>query len=113
MPGPVAVMAHIGIRPQSIGKIGRFKAEATTAEIAAELVSLAEQMVDSGAGSLLRHPTKNRGQRTENRRQTLTSIFHLLTSDFCLLTSDFCLCRKASCGLTSDFCHNSFMSSTR
>jgi 3-methyl-2-oxobutanoate hydroxymethyltransferase len=46
-------MAHIGIRPQSIGKIGRFKAEATTAEIAAELVSLAQQMVDSGAGSLL------------------------------------------------------------
>ncbi len=49
----IAVMAHIGIRPQSIGKIGRFKAEATTAEIAAQLVSLAEQMVDSGAGSLL------------------------------------------------------------
>jgi 3-methyl-2-oxobutanoate hydroxymethyltransferase len=49
----IAVMAHIGIRPQSIGKIGRFKAEATTAEIAAELVSLAEQMVDSGAASLL------------------------------------------------------------
>ena len=46
-------MAHIGIRPQSIGKIGRFKAEATTAEIAAEMVSLAEQMVDSGAASLL------------------------------------------------------------
>ncbi len=49
----IAVMAHIGIRPQSIGKIGRFKAEATTAEMAAELVSLAEQMVDSGAASLL------------------------------------------------------------
>ncbi len=49
----IAVMAHIGIRPQSIGKIGRFKAEATTAEIAAELVSLARQMVDNGAGSLL------------------------------------------------------------
>ncbi len=49
----IAVMAHIGIRPQSIGKIGRFKAEATTAEMAAELVSLAEQMVDNGAASLL------------------------------------------------------------
>jgi len=49
----IAVMAHIGIRPQSIGKIGRFKAEATTAEMAAELVSLARQMVDSGADSLL------------------------------------------------------------
>ncbi len=49
----IAVMAHIGIRPQSISKIGRFKAEATTAVMAAELISLAEQMVAHGAGSLL------------------------------------------------------------
>jgi 3-methyl-2-oxobutanoate hydroxymethyltransferase len=49
----IAVMAHIGIRPQSISKIGRFKAEATTAEMAAELVSLAQQMANGGAGSLL------------------------------------------------------------
>jgi len=35
----IAVMAHIGIRPQSISKIGR--------------ISLAEQMVDSGASMLL------------------------------------------------------------
>ena len=49
----IAVMAHIGIRPQSITRTGRFKAEATTAEMAAELISLAEQMVDSGAGTLL------------------------------------------------------------
>jgi 3-methyl-2-oxobutanoate hydroxymethyltransferase len=49
----MAVMAHIGIRPQSISKTGKFKAEATTAEMAAELVSLAEQMINAGAGSLL------------------------------------------------------------
>ncbi len=49
----IAVMAHIGIRPQSISKVGRFKAEATTAEMAAELVSLADQMVANGAASLL------------------------------------------------------------
>ncbi|MHC4463471.1 MAG: 3-methyl-2-oxobutanoate hydroxymethyltransferase [Planctomycetota bacterium] len=49
----MAVMAHIGIRPQSISKIGRFKAEATTAEMALELISLAEQMVYAGASSLL------------------------------------------------------------
>ena len=49
----IAVMAHIGIRPQSITRTGRFKAEATTAEMAAELASLAEQMVNSGAGMLL------------------------------------------------------------
>lgn len=49
----MAVMAHIGIRPQSISKIGKFKAEATTAEMAVELISLAEQMVYAGASSLL------------------------------------------------------------
>ena len=49
----IAVMAHIGIRPQSIGKTGRFKAEATTAEMAAELVSLAQKMINSGASTLL------------------------------------------------------------
>jgi len=49
----IAVMAHIGIRPQSISKIGRFKAEATTAEMAAELISLADQMIHNGASSLL------------------------------------------------------------
>ncbi len=49
----MAVMAHIGIKPQSISKIGRFKAEATTAEMAAEMISLAEQMISSGASSLL------------------------------------------------------------
>lgn len=49
----MAVMVHIGIKPQSITKIGRFKAEATTAEMAAELISLAEQMVQAGASSLL------------------------------------------------------------
>lgn len=49
----MAVMAHIGIRPQTIGKIGRFRAEATTAELAAELINLAEQMTQAGAASLL------------------------------------------------------------
>ena len=49
----MAVMAHIGMRPQSISKIGRFKAEATTAEMAAELINLSEQMVKGGASLLL------------------------------------------------------------
>jgi len=49
----IAVMAHIGIRPQSISKIGRFKAEATTAEMALELIALAEQMLQASASSLL------------------------------------------------------------
>jgi 3-methyl-2-oxobutanoate hydroxymethyltransferase len=49
----IAVMAHIGIRPQRISTIGRFRAEATTAEIAMELIGLAEQMVNAGAAALL------------------------------------------------------------
>ena len=49
----MAVMAHIGIRPQTISKMGVFKAEATTAEMAAELISLAEQMINAGAAALL------------------------------------------------------------
>jgi 3-methyl-2-oxobutanoate hydroxymethyltransferase len=49
----IAVMAHIGIRPQSITKVGRLKAEATTADMALELIVLAEQMVHAGAAALL------------------------------------------------------------
>ncbi len=49
----IAVMAHIGIKPQSISKIGRFKAEATTAEMALELIASAKKMVDAGASALL------------------------------------------------------------
>jgi 3-methyl-2-oxobutanoate hydroxymethyltransferase len=49
----IAVMGHIGIRPQSISKIGRFKAEGTTARNALEMIHLAEQMIDHGASALL------------------------------------------------------------
>jgi 3-methyl-2-oxobutanoate hydroxymethyltransferase len=49
----IAVMAHIGIRPQTITKAGRFTAQATTADSAVELIALAEQMVRAGADMLL------------------------------------------------------------
>jgi 3-methyl-2-oxobutanoate hydroxymethyltransferase len=49
----IAVMAHIGIRPQRIGTVGRLRAEATTADVAIELISLAARMVDAGASALL------------------------------------------------------------
>lgn len=49
----MAVMAHIGIRPQRITKLGKLKAEGTTAELALELVQLAKKMVAAGASSLL------------------------------------------------------------
>jgi 3-methyl-2-oxobutanoate hydroxymethyltransferase len=49
----MAVMAHIGMRPQNIGKIGKLKAEGTTAEMALELIELAKQVVNAGASCLL------------------------------------------------------------
>jgi 3-methyl-2-oxobutanoate hydroxymethyltransferase len=49
----IAVMAHIGIRPQRITTIGRFRADATTAEIAVDLVDLADRMIQAGAVALL------------------------------------------------------------
>jgi 3-methyl-2-oxobutanoate hydroxymethyltransferase len=47
------VMAHIGIRPQAIAKLGKLKAEGTTAEVGLDLITLAGRMVDAGASSLL------------------------------------------------------------
>lgn len=49
----MAVMAHIGIRPQRVAKLGRLKAEGTTAELAVELVQLAKKAVQAGADMLL------------------------------------------------------------
>lgn len=49
----MAVMAHIGIRPQRVAKLGRLKAEGTTAELAFELIELAEKAVEAGADMLL------------------------------------------------------------
>lgn len=49
----IAVMAHIGIRPQRISTMGRFRAEATTAEMAVDVIKLARQMIQAGADALL------------------------------------------------------------
>ncbi|MFA5292090.1 MAG: 3-methyl-2-oxobutanoate hydroxymethyltransferase [Phycisphaerae bacterium] len=45
----IAVMPHLGIRPQT----GSYKAEGTTAEVAAGIIALAEQMYQTGALMLL------------------------------------------------------------
>ncbi len=49
----IPVMAHIGILPQRAAAIGRFRAEATTAEAGLALVELAGRMVEVGASALL------------------------------------------------------------
>lgn len=53
----MAVMGHIGIKPQSISKVGRFKAEATTAEMAMELIEFADEVVAAGASAILLEAT--------------------------------------------------------
>jgi len=49
----IGVMAHIGIKPQSIGKTGRLRVEGDTTEAAAMMLDVADAMVDAGAVSLL------------------------------------------------------------
>ena len=49
----IPVCAHIGIRPQSIIKLGKLKAEGTTAALAFDMIVLADKMVKAGASSLL------------------------------------------------------------
>jgi 3-methyl-2-oxobutanoate hydroxymethyltransferase len=49
----LAVMAHIGIRPQTIALKGKLRAEGTTADAAAQLVKLAGRMVEAGSKMLL------------------------------------------------------------
>ncbi|MFC1781297.1 3-methyl-2-oxobutanoate hydroxymethyltransferase [Planctomycetota bacterium] len=70
----IAVMAHIGIKPQYISKIGRFKAEAVTAEMAVQLINLAEQMVEAGASSLLLEGTTSEVAQIVTQRHDVPVI---------------------------------------
>jgi 3-methyl-2-oxobutanoate hydroxymethyltransferase len=49
----VAVMAHLGLRPQSVGLLGGYRFQGRTAEQAELIVSNAMQMQDAGAAALL------------------------------------------------------------
>lgn len=49
----VAVMAHIGLRPQSVNLIGGYRYQGRTAAEAAEIVRLARAMEAAGAAALL------------------------------------------------------------
>lgn len=49
----IPVMAHIGILPQRSVALGRYRAEATTAETAMALIDLADRMIAAGASALL------------------------------------------------------------
>jgi 3-methyl-2-oxobutanoate hydroxymethyltransferase len=49
----VAVMAHIGLRPQTVGLVGGYRFQGRTADEARQIVSLATKMRDAGAAALL------------------------------------------------------------
>ncbi|HEX8911386.1 MAG TPA: 3-methyl-2-oxobutanoate hydroxymethyltransferase [Humisphaera sp.] len=49
----VAVVAHLGLRPQSVQVIGGYRAQGRTAPEAARIVHLAGQMADAGAVAIL------------------------------------------------------------
>ncbi|MBE0537647.1 MAG: 3-methyl-2-oxobutanoate hydroxymethyltransferase [Phycisphaerae bacterium] len=49
----MGVMAHIGIRPQSLDKVGKLRAEGTTAQVGLELIVFTERLVEAGARCLL------------------------------------------------------------
>lgn len=49
----VAIMAHLGLRPQSIGILGGYKFQGRTAQEADEIVALSLQMQQAGAAAIL------------------------------------------------------------
>lgn len=49
----VAVMAHLGLRPQAVGVLGGYRAQGRTAGAAAEIVESARSMEAAGAASIL------------------------------------------------------------
>ena len=49
----VAVMAHLGLRPQSFGLLGGYRAQGKTAEEAKAIVDLAGRMQKAGAAAIL------------------------------------------------------------
>src|SRR5688500_9013482 len=49
----VAIMAHLGLRPQAVGVLGGYKAQGRTADEAERIVTLAQQMQSAGAAAIL------------------------------------------------------------
>jgi 3-methyl-2-oxobutanoate hydroxymethyltransferase len=49
----VAIVAHLGLRPQAVGVLGGYRAQGRSAEGAAAIVELAVRMQESGAAAIL------------------------------------------------------------
>lgn len=49
----VAVMAHLGLRPQSVGLLGGYRTQGRSADSAQNIIDLAQQMEHAGAAAIL------------------------------------------------------------
>jgi 3-methyl-2-oxobutanoate hydroxymethyltransferase len=49
----VAIMAHLGLRPQAVGVLGGYRAQGRTADEATAIIDLALEMQDAGAAAIL------------------------------------------------------------
>jgi 3-methyl-2-oxobutanoate hydroxymethyltransferase len=49
----VAIMAHLGLRPQAVGVLGGYRAQGRSADDAQRIVELAQRMQQSGAAAIL------------------------------------------------------------
>src|SRR3954452_23095025 len=49
----VAIIAHLGLRPQAVGVLGGYKAQGRTAHDASAIVELAQRMQHAGAAGIL------------------------------------------------------------
>jgi 3-methyl-2-oxobutanoate hydroxymethyltransferase len=49
----VAVMAHVGLRPQAVGVLGGYRTQGRTADQAMQILELAKRMEDAGASAIL------------------------------------------------------------
>ena len=49
----VAIMAHLGLRPQAVGMLGGYRAQGRTADEAIRIIDLALEMQDAGAAAIL------------------------------------------------------------
>jgi 3-methyl-2-oxobutanoate hydroxymethyltransferase len=49
----VAIMAHLGLRPQAVGVLGGYRAQGRTAKDAEQIIDLALRMQESGAAAIL------------------------------------------------------------
>ncbi|MBM4102785.1 MAG: 3-methyl-2-oxobutanoate hydroxymethyltransferase [Planctomycetes bacterium] len=70
----IPVMAHLGIRPQSVAKQVRLRAEGATAEQAYELITLAEDAVRAGASMVLLEGTARETAAIITRRLAVPVI---------------------------------------